>query len=243
MRPMFGGLSRSEADLVGDELLLVGDLQGAVVAALEADRRGGLEVEAGAAAERAAEVCRPDLDLVGQRQQPPVQGAEQVGSAFAGLDGEVGTGDVADEERVAAQQRPGVAAAAPVAEQEAGVLRPVAGGVDRLDDEVAQLQLPAVGERLVRVAGLGQLVDVDGRPGAAAEAAVAGDVVGVVVGLEHVPDPHPVQARQPPIGVDVPLRIDDHGDARFPVGDEVRRATEVLVDDLAKKHLLPRGPG
>ena len=75
----------------------------------------------------------PDLDVVGQRQQALVQGAEDVGGALARLDREVGAGDVADEERVAGQHRPGVAAAVGVAEQEGGVLGPVAGRVDRLD--------------------------------------------------------------------------------------------------------------
>ena len=101
-----------------------------------------------------------------------------------------------------------------VAEQERGVLGPVAGRVHRLDPELAERQRPAVGERLVRVLGLGQLVDVDRRPGRPRQPAVAGDVVGVVVGLEHVLDPHPVQAGQPQVGIDVPLRVDDRGDPR-----------------------------
>ena len=207
-----------------------------VVVALEADRRGGLEVEAGAAAERAAEVAGPDLDVVGEGQQPLVQGPEHLGGPFARLDREVGQGDVADEQRVAAEHRPGGAVAAGVAEQEGGVLGPVAGGVDRLDRHLAEVEDPAVGERLVRVLGGGQLVDVDGGAGRPRQAAVAGDVVGVVVGLEDVLDPHPVQPRQPPVGVDVPLRVDHRRVARVAVGDEVGRAAEVLVDDLTEKH-------
>ena len=101
-----------------------------------------------------------------------------------------------------------------VAQQEGGVLGPVAGRVDRLDARaLAQRQRPAVGEGLVRVLGLGQLVDVDRRAGRAGQAAVAGDVVGVVVGLEHVLDPHAVQAAEVQVGVDVPLRVDHRGDA------------------------------
>ena len=211
----FGGLSPSEPTCVLDELGLVGDRQGAVVAALEADRRGGLEVEPGAAAERAAEVAGPDLDLVGQRQQPLVQRAEHVGGALARLDRQVGAGDVADEQRVAAQQRPGVAAAAGVAEQEGGVLGPVAGRVDRLDRRGRPA--PASSRRRTARAGT-RPRPARGRGSSrrcCGQAAVAGDVVGVVVGLEHVPDPHPVQARQAPVGVDVPLRVDDRGDARL----------------------------
>ena len=89
----------------------------------------------------------------------------------------------------------------------------MAGRVHRLDHQLAQAQRPAVGERLVRVFGPGELVDVDRRTGGPGQPAVPGDVVGVVVGLEHVLDPHPVQAGQAQVGVDVPLGIDDRGDA------------------------------
>ncbi len=65
---------------------------------------------------------------------------------------------------------------------------------------------------------------------------MAGDVVGVVVGLQHVADPHPVQAGQAAVGLDVPLRVDDGGDAAFAVGDQVGGAAEVLVDDLTEEH-------
>ena len=219
-----------------DEVGLGGDRQGRVVGALEADRRGALQVDPGAAAERAAEVAGPDLDLVAERQQPVVQRVEHLRGAFARLDRQVGAGDVADEEGVAGEERPGRAAAARVAEQEAGVLGPVAGGVDRLDREVAEGQPPAVGEGLVRVLGLGQLVHVHGGAGLPHQPPVAGDVVGVVVGLEDVADPHPVQTGQAPVRLDFPLRVDHHRDAAFPVGDQVGRAAEVLVDDLAKEH-------
>ena len=139
--------------------------------ALEADRRGGLEVDPGAAAERAAEVARPDLDLVVERQQPLVQRAEHLGGTLAGLDRQVGAGDVADEQRVAGEQRPGRAAAAGVAEQEGRCARAGARGCGSPRSHLAQLQRPAVGEALVRVLGLGQLVDVDRRAGRAAPAA------------------------------------------------------------------------
>ena len=59
---------------------------------------------------------------------------------------------------------------------------------------------------------LGELVDVDRRAGRARQPAVAGDVVGVVVGLEDVLDLHAVQAAQAQVGLDVPLRVDDGRD-------------------------------
>jgi hypothetical protein len=234
-----GRLGADCGDGVLDELGLALEAQGAVVTALEADRRAGLEVDPGAAAERAAEVPGPDLGLLGQLQEALVQGAEDVGGALARLDREVGTGDVADEEAVAGQRCPGVVAAGRVTQEKGGVLGPVAGRVDRLDRRaLAQLQGPAVAEGLVRVLGPGQLVDVDRRPRRPCQAAVAGDVVGVVVGLQHMLDPHPVQAGEVQVGVDVPLRVDHGGDAGGGVADQVGGAAEVLVDDLAEEHRI-----
>ena len=75
-------------------------------------------------------------------------------------------------------------------------------------------------------------------PGRPRQAAVAGDVVGVVVGLEHVLDPHAVQAAQPQVGLDRPLRVDDRRDAGVGVADQVGGAAQVLVQDLAEEHFL-----
>ena len=180
----------------------------------------------------------PDLGFLRQGHETIVQRAEDVDGALARLDRQIGPGDVADEERVAAQHRPGLVAAGGVAQQERGVLGPMAGGMDRLDRRsLAERQRPAVDERLVRVLGRRQLVDVDRRPGCPRQSPVPGDVVGVVVGLEHVLDPHPVQARQAQVGVDVPLRVDYRGDARGRIADQVGGAAEVLVDYLAEEHL------
>ena len=107
-------------------------------------------------------------------------------TALETLRAQVGPGDVADEQRVAAEQCPGGVAAAGIAQQEGGVLGPVAGGVHGLDREVAQLQHPAVGEGLVRELGPSQLMDVDRRPGRPRQPPMPGDVVGVVVGLQHL---------------------------------------------------------
>ena len=181
----------------------------------------------------------PDLDLVAEAEQAPVQRAVHVGGALTRLDREVGPGDVADEQRVAAEQRPGGVVAAGVAQQEGGVLGPVPRRVDRLDRHLAEVEDPAVGERLVRILGLGQLMDVDRRAGGAGEAPMSGDVVGVVVGLQHVLDPHPVQPRQAAVGIDVPLRIDHRRVPRIAIGDQIGGAAEVLVDDLAEEHDRP----
>jgi len=59
---------------------------------------------------------------------------------------------------------------------------------------------------------------------------VSRHVVGVVVGLEDVADPHPVQAGEATVRLDYPLRVDHHRDPAFAVGDKVGGTAEVLVD-------------
>ena len=233
----FGGAVAECRDRVLDELALGREPQRAVVLALEADGRGRLVVDRRRC--RSSEPPRwpgQTSTSSGSAMQPLVQRAEDPGRALARLDREVGAGDVADEQRVAGQDGPGIAAAIGVAEQEGGVLGPVAGRVHRLDLDVAEAKRPAVGERLVRVLGVGELVDVDGRARRPGEPAVSRDVVGVVVGLEHVLDPDAVQPAEPQVGLDDPLRVDHRGDARAGVADQVGGAAQVLVQDLAKEH-------
>jgi hypothetical protein len=79
-------------------------------------------------------------------------------------------------------------------------------------------------------------VNVDRRPRAASEPAVAGDVVSVVVGLQHVLDADVVQAPELEVRLDIPLRVDDDRDPLAGVGDEIRGAAEVLVEDLPEQH-------
>ena len=85
-------------------------------------------------------------------------------------------------------------------------------------------------------------MDVDDRAGGGREPAVAGDVVGVGVGLEHVLDRHAEVAREAQVLVDVEPRIDDRGDPRVVVADQVGGAAEIVVGDLSEDHAsyLPR---
>ena len=73
-------------------------------------------------------------------------------------------------------------------------------------------------------------------PVASRQAAVARDMVGVVVGLEHVLDSNPVQAGKAQVWLDVPLRVDDGRDAGGDVADQVGGAPQILVDHLPEKH-------
>ena len=74
-------------------------------------------------------------------------------------------------------------------------------------------------------------------PVAAASRPWPGDVVGVVVGLEHVLDAHAHVARELEVLVDLEAGIHDGGDPGVVVPDQVRRAAEVVVGDLAEDHV------
>ena len=215
-------LGAEPADDLVDELVFVVDAQGGVVRPLEPDRGGHLEVHARASAHRAAEVARPNLDLGGQRQQPLVQRAVDRARAVHLVDREIRPRDVADEQRVACQDRPGrVVAALAVDEHQCRVLGPVARGVKRAHLERAELEFPAVVERLVLVRRLGVTVDVDRRAGGGRETAMARDVIGVVVGLDDVLDRHPEVARQRQVSIDVKPRVHDRRHAGALIADQV----------------------
>ena len=81
-------------------------------------------------------------------------------------------------------------------------------------------------------------------PGRPSEATVARDVVGVIVRFEHMLDSNAVQTGKVEVWLDVPLRVDDRDDALADVADQIRRASEVLMDHLSEQHrarfLLPR---
>ena len=147
-------LRAERRDRALDEALDVGLAQQRVVRALVADRRGDLHVHPGPTAHRSAEVAGPHLAAVGQRQQLLVEAVEDPARALRAVDGEVRPRDVADEQRVAAEDRPRLVAARAVDERERGVLGAMAGRVQGAHADVAELELPAVVERLVVVAGL-----------------------------------------------------------------------------------------
>jgi hypothetical protein len=107
-------------------------------------------------------------------------------------------------------------------------------GVHSPDAQGSQLELPAVLEGLVLVTGIGGGVDMDDRPGRRGEAAVSGDVVGVIVGLEDVLDAHALVAGERQVLVDVELGVDDRGDPGVLISDEVRGARQVVVGYLTE---------
>ncbi len=106
----------------------------------------------------------------------------------------------------------------------------------RRDPERAELELPAVVERLVLVGGASLAVDVDHGAGGRGEAPVTRHVVGVVVRLEHVVDVHAHVARELEVVVDLEPRVDDRGHPGVVVPDEVGGAAEIVVGDLPEDH-------
>ena len=166
-------------------------------------------------------------DVVGQLQQA-MEAVEEPFGTVACVDGEVGPRRGAHEQRVAGQQG--------VAGEEAAVLRPVAGRVQRLDRDRADGDLVSVLERIVRVCGAGAAVDRHRQPVLQRKPAVPGDVVGVRVRLEHARDPEAARGGLLEEGLDRVRGVDEHRLARLLVTDQVRRAAEVVVDELAQVH-------
>ena len=176
-----------------------------------------------------------DLDAVRQLEQPP-QRVEELLGALLRADREIGPGRVADEERVAGQDEPRLVRPRAVDHGEAGVLGTVSGRVDRAQDDVSEHDLGAVVQRIVLVRRLGGRVDRDRQAVLQREPSMAGEVVGVRVRLDrpHDPDLAPRRLCQHPL--DRVRRVDDRGDARILVADQVRRTAEVVVNELLEQH-------
>jgi hypothetical protein len=146
-------------------------------------------------------MARPHLARFRQRQQPLVERAEDVAGARGLLDREVGTRDVAREQRVAAQDRPRRIASR-LSTSANACARGDARRVARAHGQGAEVQLPAVVEGLVVVRCPGGPLDVDRRASRGEQTPVTGHVVGVVVRLHDVLDPHPEVAREAQVLVD-----------------------------------------
>jgi len=113
----------------------------------------------------------------------------------------------------------------------------MSGRVHDLDPQPAGGQRVAVLERLVAVLDLRQPVDRDGHAVLEREAPVSGDVVGVVVCLEHAHDPHARLLGRVEVGLDRVSGVDDHRLAGRLVADQVGRAAEVVVHKLLEEHV------
>ena len=121
-------------------------------------------------------------------------------------------------------------------DDERAVLGAVSGGVHDADGNVADVQHLTVSEGVERVLGLGQRMNGDGQAVLEREPAMAGDVVGVSVRLEHAHDPHALLVSRLEVLVDCVRGVDHEGFAAGLVTDQVRGAAEIVVDELAEEH-------
>ena len=180
-------------------------------------------------------MTREDLDAVPELGEP-AQAVEQTLGAFLRFDREIRPSRVADEERVAGEDEPRLLGAGAVDHGEAAVLGPMAGRVNGAQDDLADLDLGSVFERLVRERRLGLAVDANRDPVLERETTVARDVIGVRVRLDNRHDPNLAAFRLRQHRLDVVLRIDDHRDAGVLVADEVRGTAQVVVEELLEQH-------
>ena len=102
-----------------------------------------------------------ELHAVLQLEQP-AQAVEEALRALGRLDCEIRPRGVADQERVAGQDEPGLRRARAVGHREAAVLGAVTRRVDHAERHLADLDLRSVLERLERVVRLGGGVNGDG---------------------------------------------------------------------------------
>ena len=110
------------------------------------------------------------------------------------------------------------------------------GRVDRAQHDLPQLELEAVGQRVVGVLRLGSRVDRDRRAVLERQPAVSGQVIGMRVGLDDADDLDFVLGRHREYRRERIGRIDDRGDAGLLIPYQVRRAPEVVVEELLEEH-------
>ena len=205
-------------------------------------------------------VAGPDAQIVRQLENTERRGVE---AACRGLHlprvarsrfEEVGATQITHEDEIPRDHPHGLAGTGTtVRDQEAHVLRRVAGGVHGLKIDLAHGEEVAVPEQGDPVAALRPFVlparaSLGGEVRAAAvpvhELAAPRQEVGVDVGLGHGRDPESLPPRNRHVPVHVPFGVDQHGLPGALAPDEVRVLGQFAVDDLPEEHLrFPNGLG
>ena len=192
-------------------------------------------------------VLRKRLQALPQRPRPHLHRPLDVGGAFE----QVGTADVADEHEVAGDGGNRQVGGGAVGDQERQVLGRVAGRVQHVDADVANLQVIAVVQEAafrregVLPVGIAFVGEIQRAAGLVRELARARHVVGVDVGFGDVRDPQAFVRGGLDVLVDVAVGVDDNGLAVGLAADQVaglrnRRFEEALDEHGGRRGLTPR---
>jgi hypothetical protein len=111
-------------------------------------------------------------------------------------------------------------------------------GVQDAQRDVAQADLASLLDGGVGEACSGSGMDVDSGARLLGQGLVAGDVIGVEMGLHDTRDREPLSTPERDVLVDaVPGGIDHRGLPTLSAPDQVREAARFLVDELLKDHV------
>ena len=188
--------------------------------------------------------------LVGQRQQLAVQGPVQLAGELVGADADrgqqIGTAHVADEQGVPRQHAVGDGVVGVLEDHHADRLGRVPGRGPHLEGDLTQGDPLAIGQQLDRELGpTGRSLAVaDCGAGGFGQLEVAGQEVGVEVGLDHLLDPQPVGRGVGEVLGDIPLGVDDHRRTGRWVSHQVGgvgQASEVVLPEEHECHIIPLG--
>ncbi len=152
-------------------------------------------------------------------------------------DPEIRPANVADEQRVAREDRIGLGGAPiEIVHENGNRFGGVARCLERGQPDLAELDDIAVAERRERVFRLRLRTEIDPDAGTVPQLEMSGDEVGVKVREEDVRDPQVVLGREGEILIDVALRIDHGCRARAGVADQVRGVCQAIQVKLLQDH-------
>jgi hypothetical protein len=188
-------------------------------------------------------VGRVDERAVGQGEQlvvhGPVEAAGEVVRGPADRGQQVGPTHVANEQRVAGEDGPGLGVGVLV-DDDRDRLGGVTGRVPDLEGDLAEGESLAVRQGVDRELGHTLVTEGDDRAGGLGELQVARQEVGVEVGLDHPLDGQPVGLGVGQIAGDVALGIHDDGPTGRLVADHVaeqRQAGELVLLEVHRSSL------